>query len=168
MKVIDVIDDFLPDYSFKQLQNTLLDNKFPWYYNDNIIDNVSDTLSNFQFTHTFYDIRPRWNGEASDYFSLFSHCLQKMKCKNLYRIKANLKPRTFFHYKTAYHIDQEHVKKTAILYFNTNNGWTRFKRGGRVKSVENRLVIFDSNQEHSGVTCTDEKCRVVMNFNYDL
>ena len=40
MKVIDVIDDFLPDYSFKQLQNTLLDNKFPWYYNDNIIDNV--------------------------------------------------------------------------------------------------------------------------------
>ena len=93
-----VIDDFLPAYSFEQLQNTLLNNEFPWYYNANVVGTESDTLSNFQFTHTFYDIRPRWNGEASDYFSLLSHCLQKMKCKNLYRIKANLKPRTFFHY----------------------------------------------------------------------
>ena len=55
---------------------------------------------------------------------------------------------------------------TAILYINTNNGWTRFKKGARVKSIANRIVIFDSNLEHSGVTCTDEKRRVVMNFNY--
>ena len=32
----------------------------------------------------------------------------------------------------------------------------------------NRMVIFDSNLEHQGVTCTDEKRRVIVNFNYDL
>ena len=56
--------------------------------------------------------------------------------------------------------------KTAVFYINTNNGWTEFKKGGKVKSVANRIVIFDSKLEHSGVTCTDENKRVVMNFNY--
>ena len=165
-----VIDDFLPSYFFDQLQNTLLNDEFPWYYNANVVGTECDTLSNFQFTHTFYDIRPRWNGEASDYFSLLGYCIQKMECKNLYRIKANLNPRTVFHRKGGWHIDfiDDPPITTAILYLNSNNGWTRFKKDGRVKSVANRLVIFDSNQEHSGVTCTDEKCRVVINFNYDL
>jgi hypothetical protein len=28
------------------------------------------------------------------------------------------------------------------------------------------MVIFDSNIKHAGITCTDEKRRVVVNFNY--
>ena len=56
---------------------------------------------------------------------------------------------------------------TAILYINTNNGYTKFKKGGKVKSVANRMLIFDSQLEHAGVTCTDALRRVVVNFNYD-
>ena len=56
---------------------------------------------------------------------------------------------------------------TSIFYLNTNNGWTQFKKGGKVKCVENRLVTFDSNLEHAGVTCTDQKRKVVINFNYE-
>ena len=51
---------------------------------------------------------------------------------------------------------------------NTNNGWTEFKKRGRVKSVANRAVIFDSNLEHRGVTCTDANRRVLINFNYEV
>ena len=83
----------------------------------------------------------------------------------------NLSPRTFFHRKGGMHIDltgQSSPQKTAIFYVNTNNGWTEFKKGGKVKSVANRIVIFDSNLEHQGVTCTDKKRRVVINFNYDI
>jgi hypothetical protein len=54
-----------------------------------------------------------------------------------------------------------------VYYINTNNGWTEFKKGGKVKSVENRMLIFDSSLEHMGVTCTDQKSRVVINFNYE-
>ena len=49
---------------------------------------------------------------------------------------------------------------------NTNNGRTDFKDGIKVNSVENRLVVFPSNLEHTIVTCTDKKIRVVINFNY--
>jgi len=63
------------------------------------------------------------------------------------------------------HVDYNDVT-TAIFYINTNNGWTNFKNGDKVESVENRLVIFDSNLEHEGVTCTDEIRRLVINFNY--
>ena len=51
---------------------------------------------------------------------------------------------------------------------NTCNGWTEFEKGGKVKSVENRIVIFDSNLKHQGVTCTNEQRRVLINFNYEV
>jgi len=49
---------------------------------------------------------------------------------------------------------------------NTCNGWTKFKKGGKVDCVANRVVIFNSNLEHAGITCTDQKRKVVINFNY--
>ena len=51
---------------------------------------------------------------------------------------------------------------------NTNDGYTEFENGHRVESVANRVVIFDSNIKHTGVSCTDEKRRVVINFNGEI
>ena len=78
--------------------------------------------------------------------------------------------KTFFHRSSDYHVDLTNGpigQKTAILYINTCNGWTQFKKGGKVKCVENRMVIFDSNLEHTGFSCTDQKRKVVVNFNYE-
>ena len=124
------------------------------------------------FSH-FFDKRPPWNGDqyhSSSFFSIIEPNLKLLGVTKLYRIKANLNPRTVFHRKGGWHIDfvNDPPFKTAVYYVNTNNGWTEFKNGGRVKSVANRMVIFDSNLEHQGVTCTDEKRRVVINFNYDV
>jgi len=55
---------------------------------------------------------------------------------------------------------------TSIFYVNTNNGCTVFEDGTEVKSVGNRLVTFPGNTLHTGRNCTDEKCRVLINFNY--
>ena len=42
-----------------------------------------------------------------------------------------------------------------------------FKKSGKiVKSVANRMVIFPSDLEHAGFSCTDKKVRVLINFNY--
>ena len=43
----------------------------------------------------------------------------------------------------------------------------KFKNGDKVESVANRVVIFDSKLQHQAVSCTDEKVRVVINFNYE-
>ena len=55
---------------------------------------------------------------------------------------------------------------TSILYMNTNNGWTEIQGGGKIDCVENRAVTFNSNLMHSGYTCTDQKRKIVINFNY--
>ena len=55
---------------------------------------------------------------------------------------------------------------TSIYYVNTNNGYTKFETGEIVESVENRMVTFPSNIRHTGSSCSDEKIRVVINFNY--
>jgi hypothetical protein len=75
--------------------------------------------------------------------------------------------------------------KTACFYINTNNGSTEFRKeysdyetlayglppdpdhGAKIESVANRMIIFDSNLEHGGHACTDEKVRVLVNFNYE-
>jgi len=49
---------------------------------------------------------------------------------------------------------------------NTNNGYTKFEDGTKIESVANRMVFFSSNMKHTGTSCTDEKIRVVINFNY--
>ena len=89
-----------------------------------------------------------------------------MGVKKLRRIKGNLNTRTVFHRKTGWHYDYADMT-TAILYLNTNNGWTEIEGYGKINSVANRVVIFDSNLKHTGVTTTDEKIRVMLNFNYE-
>ena len=68
----------------------------------------------------------------------------------------------------GFHVDvpTDYDSKTAILYLNTNNGYTEFENGQRVESVANRLVVFDSALKHTGTTCTDQKRRIVLNLNY--
>ena len=41
-----------------------------------------------------------------------------------------------------------------------------FKNGKVIDSVENRFIMFNSQLEHTGTTCTNQKRRIVINFNY--
>jgi len=172
---MEVIDNFLPDATFKEIQTLMMGYYFPWYYNNFTVGH--DVISHdeiykvkkkslYQFVHTFYDIRSPWNGVSSKLCDNIDPICKSLRLTQLYRIKANLNPRSMVHRCTGWHTDGFSCPKTAIFYLNTNNGYTKFKKGGKIKSVENRMVIFNSNQEHAGYTCTDENVRIVMNFNY--
>ena len=165
MAVINVIDNFLPLYQFLDLQSHVMGRRFAWHYNNFI---VREKVGTYQFTHTVYDKRPPWNGiTEEDFYSFIEKTiLHKLKCTNLYRIKANLKPCTFFHRTGGWHTDGFPCVYSGVYYINTNNGWTQFRDGAKVKSLENRMVIFDSLQEHCGYSCTDQNTRVVLNFNW--
>ena len=166
-----IIDNFIPDYYFKQLQSRLHGAYFPWFHNEHILDEHIGKNNKSQFVHTLYDIKPEYNGET-DCYSLIRDPLniirQKLNVTNLYRIKANLRTRSFFNRSGGgYHTDGFDCPHTSIYYINTNNGYTKFKNNGKVKSVENRMVVFPSHLEHQGYTCSDKLKRVVINFNYD-
>lgn len=161
---ITIIDNFLDDKSFKTLQDHIMGPWFPWVYNDALLTNVSDTsLYDFQFVHTFYkDHKPH-----SDLLHILDPILAKISPAAVLRIKANLNPRTDNLYLHRAHTDVENYKcTTALFYINTNDGYTVFEDGTKVESVANRFVSFNSTMMHAGTSCTNQKIRVVINFNY--
>ena len=170
----EVIDNFLPEYQFKQLQTALLSETFPWYYNDRIYGEHAGKSITYQFIHMLYSVEPPWLGstEYLEHGDILKNNLElactSLKSTKLYKIKANTRPKSFFNRGCkGYHIDMLPCTHTSIFYINTNNGYTKFKKGGKVKSVENRMVIFDSDDWHQGFTCTDQQRRVLINFNFD-
>ena len=154
-----IIDNFLPADQFEMLRNILRSSYFPWYYIDR--QSYTSTEDSFQFFHNFY----REGDSPSEYYSIIKPCLQKLGGK-LSRAKAVLTPKSESSKCTGYHIDYENMK-TSTYYIKTNDGWTEFEEGGKVGSVANRMLIFDSNLIHAGFSCTDQKTRILINFNYD-
>jgi hypothetical protein len=90
----------------------------------------------------------------------------------LLKAKVNLNPRAEKIKIHGYHCDVPWsdvtaISKTAVLYINSNNGFTIFEKDGeKINSVANRMVIFSADDRHSGTTCTDQQFRVVLNLNF--
>tara|TARA_Y100001968_G_scaffold324135_1_gene362901 strand:+ start:319 stop:849 length:531 start_codon:yes stop_codon:yes gene_type:complete len=171
---VRIQDNFLDPAQFKALSELMLGPEIAWRYNptrsgDPKIVKDLDPLKNFQFTHSFY----QYNLQTSNLFGHIVPICNLLKVKSLIRIKANLNPSTekqslhHFHYDINPMID---VKKdnffVSIFYINTNNGYTQLEDGTKIESVANRVVTFPGSVKHSGVTCTDQKVRILINFNY--
>ena len=119
-----IIDKFIDDKSFKNLNETMLGVEFPWYYNTFKVSTESsiEDNENFQFTHIFFSEKKIRTKEKE--WNLIVPIIQKLKVKELIKIKANMTPKK-----------------------NKN---------------------FNSHQKHAAVDCTDQKVRVVINFNYSV
>ena len=163
---IKIEENFLAPEYFEALQQTMMGPGFHCYYNYSL--DSSDDVDKFQFVHAFYQSVP-----VNDSYEMMYPILDILKAPALYRIKANLQTRLPALVENEFHADigilsEEKQKQwtTSIFYINTNNGYTIFKDGTKVESVANRMVTFPSNLEHTGTSCTDEKIRVLINFNY--
>ncbi len=167
MSHYQIDDNVLSKEYFDKLKTKLLSNDFPWFYNSYKVGegteySIDTPIYDYQFTHIFYsDYSPK-----SPFINLIEPLIQMINPKAIVRIKANLTTVTPNLITYAYHKDFDFHGETAVFYINTNNGYTIFKNGERVESVENRLVRFNSQTFHAGTSCTDEKVRCVLNFNY--
>ena len=160
--MIEVIDNFLEEDVFNEIEKILMGDKFPWFFND--FKNDDNDINNFQFTRTVV----RGNGNIeSKFIQYMKPFFDKLNIKKIFRIKINLTTRTEKLFNHLYHTDVSFQCTTSIFYINSNNGKTIFKNGEEVNSVANRMVIFNSNLEHAATSHTDEKTRVVINFNYE-
>jgi len=159
-----IIDDFLSPSDFEITQQYFLSHDFTWYFNDSISSTRKD-LDQFQFVHSFFNIsRPSQN----NWSPFLQPILTKLNAKYIYRIKANLRPRTSQGVLSDFHTDMSLNQQTAIFYLNTNNGYTKFKENDYpdVPSVANRLLTFYGALEHCGCSATDCNNRIVLNINY--
>lgn len=164
-------DNFLAQEDFDKLQNFMCgsNSKMYWFYNNMIVD--ADDVDNFKFSHTFYDA----HSPQSSFMGVLNPILNIIKPLSILRIKANLLTRTSNIVENQFHIDIVNLQHspellnqwtTSIFYLNTNNGYSKFEDGTIVESVANRMVSFPSSTKHCGASCTNEKIRVVLNFNY--
>jgi hypothetical protein len=160
--MIKIFNNFLNKEDFIKIKELMVSQKFAWYLSPVVY--TSD--KNFQFTHVFYTN----NNVNSKHLEILSPIINIIKPTSIIRIKANLLTKTekIIEHKMHVDIKSDIDKKitTGILYINTNNGYTKFNKGKIINSVENKFVTFNSNELHTGTTCTDENYRIVINFNY--
>ena len=167
-----IIDNFLNPDDFLDIQKIMLGEECPWYYMENI--DTLDDVDKFQFIHAFYDNHMPMSPFTNELDSIIN-IIQPF---SIVKIRAKLLTRTPEIVETSFHVDlplpEEKLRQwtTSIFYVNTNDGYTEFQDGRiementKVKSVANRMVSFPANLRHRGTSCTNERKRVVINFNY--
>ena len=164
-----IIDDFLEEKEFKKIQSIFMGDTFPWNWSDQIV--YKNDKNKYQFVHRIYSSLHPF--QYSDACEIIMPILIKIDPLALIRAKANLLTRTPNIIENTYHRDMEFKNpentklfETAIYYVNTNIGYSMFEDETKIESIANRMVTFPANMKHTGTSCTDEKRRVVINFNY--
>ena len=153
------VNNFLDKKYFSEVDKLLISPNFAWYATDGVARNYD---GGFFLVHILF-VDGKIN---SDFFhTIMQPFIYKLRIKNLIRVKLNLYPATYTNENHGYHIDFPEKHKVALFYLNTNNGKTLFKNKS-VKSVKNKLVIFDGNKEHASTSCTDKPYRITLNINY--
>ena len=159
-----IYKNFLPKKDFKRIKEHIMGVNMPWYWSNGVLHPFKqEPISNFQFVYVFI-IYSRQNCHP-DMIYLLNPIISKLEFKQMRKIKANVVTRTSKIMEHGMHSDKK-VGKTGIFYFNTCNGYTKFEDGTKIISEENKYIEFISKLKHTGSSCTDERRRVVINFNY--
>ncbi len=163
---IKVVDNFIaPDKHQLLHQYMLEDDDVRWKFNTWCTGPSYSDNEGSQFVYLFYGRQLQYNTRRMGFVSPILSRLGDPYIM-LLRAKANLKVRSHTIEQSSFHVDYNFNCVTGIYYVNTNNGYTIFEDGSKVDSVANRMILFPSNLKHAGTTCTDEKYRIVINFNY--
>ncbi len=155
-------DNFLEDEYANEIENWFMV-WCPWSYSPVVVD-ARDNADDFQFTHTFFDNN---RGFVSEGPHGLRRLIESINPQVWIRIKANLRMRTDEVRVSQMHTDNNiSISTTSIYYINDNDGRTTFEDGSYVESRKNRLLTFPSHLKHAGSTCSNNKERLVINFNY--
>jgi hypothetical protein len=158
----EIIDNFLDKDSFNEIKTIIESHHFPWYWNDQVTLKRYDSFP-YYFTHLLYD---RTLSRSSFYHQLMSPFFEKIEVKAVIKAKINLYTNVNEFVENEDHVDYSYEHKGAILYLNTNNGYTILEDGTKIESIENRLLKFEPHKIHRSTHCTDVKRRMNINFNY--
>tara|TARA_R110000782_G_scaffold185454_1_gene275614 strand:- start:87 stop:611 length:525 start_codon:yes stop_codon:yes gene_type:complete len=161
-----IIDNFLDDELYKNLNTVLKGEFFNWFIEKEDTDDNTKNLNGF-FNHNFY----RNNEPASPYFkTLIIPILEKLNIFSIINIRANLSLRDVDTIESGVHTDNEsNSAYTAILFLTKCNAKTVLELPEKkinVESIENRMLIFKSKIKHKVIYHTDVHKRFVINFNF--
>ena len=156
---MDIYDNFLDKESFGKIHQFVFGSEFPWFHFPTM--SHKDSKDGTWFGHIL--VTPV---SVSKSVEKFDSLFKKMKVKKLLNAKVAcmVYPNTSDYHTDKWSENMDH--KTAIFYLNTNNGYTEFETGEKINSVENRLLVFNSNKTHRGINQTNLDRRIFLNINY--
>ena len=158
-----IIDNFLTQSDWEQVHSLCCDgNRLPYYVSNIVAHEDDPNPFHYYFTHTFYN----WHNSQSTALETLQPLLNAINARSWIRIKANLYPRTESIDVHDPHVDFDYDHLAAVYMVNSNNGYTTMHDGYKVHSVANRIVFFNPQTPHSSSTCSNEKYRITINFNY--
>ena len=156
-----VKDNFFEKDYFTAMSYRITSNQIPWYF-INTLNNyhkTDDTQSYFH--HMVYRHQP-----LSQEYDFFQALWDLFDIKSLMRIKANCYPANDSLVVHPAHVDYDFTHKGAIIYVNSNDGFTILEDGTKIESIANRVLFFDPGRKHSSTNCTNSKARFNINVNY--
>jgi|TARA_A100001015_G_scaffold60601_1_gene66811 hypothetical protein len=186
--MIKVIDNFLTKSYHKELLGIMTSAHFSWYFNQNISKkqkNVISRLNEYGFTHIFWDENGMRDTKTSILWK--PGLYQIMDAVNLNFILRSRGDMTMYSHKEFVHdphVDYYFKNISAVYYVNNSDGDTIFynqrqfnKNEPMPKKLEitnkvspkaNRLVFFDGNIIHTGMSPNKHKNRIIINSNFKL
>ena len=176
---MQVIDDALdPDY-FKYLHDEILHTgKFSWTFQEQVATTEDDPDD-----EQFYFVKSLYHNLKvdNDFYYNLQPLFEALEIKAIIRCRIIMYMNQGKFIKHRPHTDYDSSHNAALLYMNTNNGYTGmvnddwvkgdisdsiFSDGNKVESVENRILLHDGSIPHYSTTCTDTRKRIVLAVNY--
>ena len=165
-----VIDNFLDEEYFDSLVTLftkMREDNTAWFFQSNIVypknhKKWKEENKLFYMTHTLYN----QNAPMSPLYQNIIPLLEKLGTRCLIRVKSNLFPNTHILHEHPMHVDYTYPHSGALLSLNTCDGYTKLKDGTKIDSVANRVLLFDSSEEHCSTTTTNNSPRINININY--
>lgn len=154
-----VVDNFLPDEDFRQIQEVVLDNFFPWYLGHGV---AFEDDGDCYFTHSLY----QKNLPRSDHLELFAPIFDRLGMDSLIRAKLNLYLPSDKVYEHGLHSDWHYHHGGCVFYFNSCDGYTKLEDGTKIETIENRALLFDASVPHCSTSCTNAPYRITFNCNF--
>ena len=160
---MEITDNTLPIDYFENLKNIIMSNNLSWEYQERVGNITDKDNGHFYFVHRLYE---NFSPVCSFFQQLIPYVEDVLDAKAVIRSRILLYTNQETLVEHSPHRDMDYSHKAALLYINTNNGFTRMSDNTKVNSVENRNVIFDGSTLHNSTNCTDEKSRFVLAVNY--
>jgi hypothetical protein len=172
--MIERLENFLSAALEQKICDVLCSDKFPWYFNDSIVNANSHVLTAFQFTHVFFKQEKGWVSSSSPLIQamLQEACIKLgISVDQVVRIKANLMTLSG-HGPDISNIHQDCTEEgsmSLLYYVNDSDGNTIILDKPRQYIVQqippkrNAAIFFDSRTWHSSCPPIRNKRRVVIN-----
>jgi hypothetical protein len=162
-----VIPNFLDKEDFYKFQEEIFStNNIPWFYkNSQTKKSINNSEDIGYFSLNFFNNFSK-GFIGLDYF--LDKIYTKLGCKAVIQSRANLVIKQHKNTELFFHTDYSFKCTSSIFYMNTNNGATILDENKKIKinSVENTMLIFDSQISHAALVQSDTNRRIIININY--